>query len=65
MENKTKPIYCARCFRKVATYDGIASANIEVKCKKCKVLVVYKPNNGTVELKPLPKRISASGLRFY
>lgn len=65
MKIKPKPIYCKRCGRQVATYDGKASANIEVKCKKCKVLIVYRPKNETVELRPLPTRNVASGLRFY
>ena len=53
MKIKPKPIYCKRCGRQVATYDGKASANIEVKCKKCNVLVIFRPINGTVELKEL------------
>ena len=65
MKIKPKPIYCKRCGRQVATYDGKASANIEVKCKKCNVLVIFRPSNGTVELTDLPKRVTASGKRFY
>lgn len=65
MNFKPRPIYCGRCKRKVATHDGISSANIEVKCKKCKILIVYRPQNGIVESRPLPTRKVASGLRFY
>lgn len=65
MKFKPKPIYCKRCKRQVATHDGISSANIEVKCQKCKVLVIYRPKNGTVEIKDLPNRVTASGKRFY
>ena len=40
-----KTIYCPRCGRKVATWDGRSTFNISAKCKKCKKLVVYNVEN--------------------
>ena len=65
MKFKPKNIQCVRCKRKVATWDGVSSANIEVKCNKCNKLVVFRPINQTVNLMELPKRVVASGKRFY
>lgn len=60
-----KKIYCPQCNRQVATHDGKSVSNIEVRCKKCKVLVVYRPSNGETVTTNIPKRVSASGKRFY
>lgn len=65
MRDKSRKIYCPQCHRFVADYDGKSSANIEVKCNKCNKLVVFKPKNGSVELVSMPKRLTASGKRFY
>ena len=46
-----KTIYCPRCGRKVATWDGRSSMNISVNCKKCRKRVVYHVDTGTTELK--------------
>ncbi len=60
-----KPIYCPKCWRKVANYNGKSVANIEVKCRKCNKLIVYKPKENVTELANLPKRTTSSGKRFY
>ena len=65
MENYGKKIYCPMCKRQVASHDGKSAANIEVKCIKCKKLVVFRPKNNSVEIRELPKRLTASGKRFY
>ena len=65
MRYEPKTIYCPKCCHKVATWDRKSSMNIEVKCKHCKKLVIFRPRNGTVELTDLPKSVTASGKRFY
>ena len=60
-----KTIYCPKCGRKVAAWDGRSTNNISVKCKKCNKLVIYFPEKGTTETRSLPKRNTASGMRFY
>ena len=64
MKLEHRKIYCEKCGRKVATWDRKSSMNIEVKCKHCKKLVIFRPSNGTVEMRSLPNRISASAVRF-
>ena len=64
MKYKPKTIYCPSCGRKVFTYDGRATNYLSVKCKKCKKLVVYKPDSDTTKLKDVPQRHCSSGMRF-
>lgn len=64
MEYKPKTIYCPKCGRKVATWDGRSSSNITVKCRKCNKMVVFRPKTMETELKPLPQRNTASGVTF-
>lgn len=64
MKFRTKEILCPKCKRKIATWDGVSSANIEVLCRKCNKLAVFRPINETVELREVPKRNTASGMRF-
>ena len=60
-----KTIYCPKCGRKVATWDGCSTNNISVKCKKCNKLVVYDVENEKVKIKEIPQRTTSSGMRFY
>ena len=64
MENK-KIIYCPRCGRKAAVYDGRSSMDIKVKCRKCNRLVVYHVESGEVTQEKMPVRTTGSGLRIY
>ena len=64
MRYEPKTIYCPKCCHKVATWDRKSSMNIEVKCKHCKKLVIFRPSNGTDEMRSLPNRNSASAVRF-
>ena len=61
---KEKKIYCPRCGRKVATYDGRSKIDIVVKCRKCNKKIVYRVATGDIEVKPLPARQTASGMTF-
>lgn len=65
MEYKPKTIYCPSCGRKALVYDGRATNNLSVKCKKCNKLVIFKPATMETELKPVPQRNCSSGMRFY
>lgn len=60
-----KTIYCPKCGRRVATWDGRSKNNISVKCNKCKKLVVYDVENEKSEIKAIPQRGTSSGMRFY
>ena len=60
-----KTIYCPKCGRKVATWDGRSTINISVKCNKCNKLVVYDIENEKVKIKEIPQRTTSSGMRFY
>lgn len=60
-----KTIYCPTCNRKVATYDGRSTTEIDVACRKCEKLVVYDPMCNVTKVKALPERTTASGCRFY
>ena len=63
--SEPKTIYCPKCGRKVATWDGRSTINISVKCKKCNKLVVYDIENEKVKIKEIPQRTTSSGMRFY
>ena len=63
--SEPKTIYCHKCGRKVATWDGRSTINISVKCKKCNKLVVYDIENEKVKIKEIPQRTTSSGMRFY
>lgn len=65
MDNIKKKIYCPKCGRKVASYDGKSTINIKVKCNYCKKLVVFDFENGEIYQEKLPLRTTGSGMRFY
>lgn len=60
-----KTIYCPKCGRKVATWDRKSTNNIQVKCNKCKKLVIYEIDSEKTIIKDLPQRNQSSGMRFY
>ena len=60
-----KTIYCPKCGRKVATWDGRSTINHSCSCKNCNKLVVYCVETGEAKLKEMPKRHCSSGMRFY
>ena len=62
---KSKMIYCPKCRRKVATYDGRATINKIAKCKKCDLQVIYDVARDETTVKPLPKRETSSGVVLY
>ena len=60
-----KKIFCPRCHRAVAIYDGKQTINPIAKCKKCRKLVVYDTGLKEAKLMKVPPRIASSGMRFY
>lgn len=64
MGYEPKTIYCSKCWHKVATWDGRSTNKIAVKCRNCKVLVVFDVETQKTELKKLPPRATASGKTF-
>lgn len=62
---KIVDINCPVCRRYVGAHDGRSTTPTSVKCRKCKKLVVYNPETGKTENKPIPTRTQGSGMRFY
>ena len=60
-----KKIFCPRCHRAVAIYDGKQTINPISKCKKCNKIVVYHIDTEKTEIKEIPQRTTSSGMRFY
>lgn len=60
-----KTIYCPKCGRKVATYDGKSTIDKIADCKKCHKRVIYRVTTGETELKDIPVRATSSGKTFY
>ena len=60
-----KTIYCPKCGRKVATWDGKSRNYVSAKCSKCRKLVVYDTEIKEAKLMKVPPRIASSGMRFY
>lgn len=60
----TQTIYCPKCKRKVAIYDGKSTINVIVNCKKCRKRVVYYVDTEEIEIKPIPPRNCSSGMTF-
>ena len=60
-----KTIYCPRCGRKVAIWDGRSIINVIANCKKCNKRIVYHVDTGETERKDIPPRNCTSGMTFY
>ena len=58
-------IYCPKCRRKVARWDGKSKINVIVNCKKCKKRIVYHVDKLETEIKNIPQRNLSSGKTFY
>lgn len=59
-----KKIYCPKCNRHVANWDGRTTIDIVCICKKCNKRVIYRIETGAVEIKERPPRSTSSGLNF-
>lgn len=57
-------IYCPGCNQKVASYNGRSTINVIARCNKCKKRIIYNVEDGSLEVKDLPLRNTASGMTF-
>lgn len=64
MADYRKTVYCPKCGRKVATWDGKSKINIIVICKKCNKRVVFHVDTMETDIKDLLPRECGSGLRY-
>lgn len=62
--NEEKVIYCPKCKKRVAKYDGKATIDIIARCQTCKKRVVYHIATEETEIKKIPLRETSSGLEF-
>ena len=62
---KSKTIYCPKCGRRVATWDGKTSINPIGHCRKCNKRVVFVVETQETIIKDLPIRATSSGKTFY
>lgn len=60
-----KTIYCPKCGRKVATWDGKSKINIVVNCRNCYKRIVYNVDSGETAIKNIDKRNTSSGMTIY
>lgn len=60
-----KTIYCPRCGRKVAIYDGKGKVNVRARCHKCEKDVVYNPNTDETKMTRVLERNCSSGVTFW
>jgi hypothetical protein len=58
-------VYCPKCKRRVARYDGKSKINIIVECRKCRRLVLFHVDTGITENKRVPKRNTSSGTTIW
>ena len=61
---ESKEIYCPKCQRKVATWDGRSTTNIVASCIKCHKKIVYHTDTHETEVKPYPQRATSSGMTY-
>lgn len=60
-----KTIYCPKCGRKVATYDGRQTINPIGKCKKCNKLVEYNIMSRKTFFRKNIEMTSSAGKTFF
>jgi DNA-directed RNA polymerase subunit RPC12/RpoP len=57
-------VYCPKCGRKVAKYDGRSTIDIVVNCRKCSKQIVYRVATKKIEIADIPMRKTSSGITF-
>lgn len=62
--NFSKKIYCPKCGRRVAKWDGKSTIDIVTQCRNCSKQVIYRIKTGETMAKDMPPRPASSGLRF-
>lgn len=63
-EREKITIYCPRCRRKVATWDGKATINVLSRCKTCRRNVIFHVDTMKTEIKRIPARATSSGVQL-
>lgn len=58
-------VFCPSCGRLALKVDDYATVNLSAKCRKCKKLVTYHPEDGSISTGNVPTRTTSSGMRFY
>ena len=58
-------VNCCDCGRYLFKTDEFHHMNISKVCKKCKKLITFHAETLEVTSKPIPQRVSSSGMRFY
>ena len=59
-----KTIYCPKCGRKTAHWDGKSSIDVVSVCRKCDKQVIYRVATGKTEIKDRKPRPSSNGMNF-
>lgn len=65
MNSKPYIVYCPRCKRRVASWDGKSTSNVVANCRKCNKRIVFHTDALEVEVKEIPERHCSSGVTFY
>lgn len=62
---KPKTIYCPKCCRRVAEWDGRSTIDVVARCDKCRKRIVYRIASKKTEVKDIPLRNTSSGVTFW
>lgn len=61
---KEMKVYCPKCKRKVATWDGKSQINVKVMCRNCKKTVLFHVDTKETEIIASDVRCASSGVTF-
>jgi hypothetical protein len=61
---KEMKVYCPRCKRKVASWDGKSKINVKVMCRNCKKTVLFHVDTKETEIIASDVRGASSGVTF-
>lgn len=61
---RVTPIYCPRCKKVVAHWDGKSKSNVVVKCPDCRKQIIYHIDTGITQRIDAPARRCSSGVSF-
>ena len=62
---ESKTIYCPKCGCRVAEWDVRSTINVIATCRKCRKRVIFHVDEGKIEVKNIPPRVTSSGMTFY
>ncbi len=64
MQHEEKIVYCPKCGRRVAHWDGRTMTPIAGYCRNCWKKVVYYPDNDETVVRKIPERNTSSGVTY-